>query len=381
MIKKNNILINIGLGLIALICAFGVGEISTRLLFKDKTVLFPRYHQEYKYGRYTLRGTRPNTEFWHTSIDGSWKFVTNSKGYRSTQEYDYEKPANTIRILVLGDSHTQGHEVRQEATYSAVIERYLNMHIGKADVINTGVSGFSNAEELVYLENEGFKYSPDVVVLGFFANDFEDNMKAGLFELDNSSQLVEKKYKHTPGVKIQEAINAIPLMRWISENSYFYSMLFNGIWNYYKERLVMKAKSTAINGSANQLNAVIVHEPEYAVPTSRNYTPQQIVLSAALIDRMRRFCINHGIQFILVDIPKANARYGFESSLPEELEQSLKNNNVDYISAHGLLNSYNGCVDIHVPNGYNHISEFTHAHIGVEIGRRIRNMLNIKKGN
>jgi lysophospholipase L1-like esterase len=103
-----------------------------------------------------------------TTIDGSWKCVTNSRGFRNTREFDYGKPANTLRVLSVGDSHTQGYEVRQEFTFSAVLERFLSHRGKKAEVINTGVSGFSNAEELVFLENEGIKYNPDVVVLGFF---------------------------------------------------------------------------------------------------------------------------------------------------------------------------------------------------------------------
>ena len=194
---------NIALMIFALVSAFALGEIVVRLLYKDVSVMYPRYHTEYHYGRYTIRGNRPNAEFWHTSVDGSWKFVTNSKGFRNTKEFTYEKPANTIRVLSLGDSHTQGHEVRQDFTFSAVLERFLNQHKSHAEVINAGVSGFGNAEELVFLENEGFKYKPDVVVLAFFANDFEDNVKAGLFGLDNQNHLVEQKFEHIPGVRIQ----------------------------------------------------------------------------------------------------------------------------------------------------------------------------------
>ena len=349
---RNKSLVNISLGLIALAFALGVGEISTRLIFKDTTVLYPRYHTDYKYGRYTLRGTRPNTEFWHTSIDGSWKFVTNSKGFRNTQEFAYEKPSGTLRVMVLGDSHTQGHEARQEATFSAVAERYLDQHLGKSEVINTGVSGFSNAEELVFLENEGVKYHPDVVVLGFFANDFEDNLKAGLFELDDTSRLVEKKYIHVPGVGIQKAINAIPPMRWISENSYFYSMLFNGVWSYFKNNLAKQAKSSALQNAGKQIDTIEQFEPEYAVSRSDRYTPQQLELAAALIDRMQMFCIGNGMQFILVDIPQAKGRFSFKSSLPEQLAQRLKKEMIEFVPSHVLLDDYSGSVDFHVPHAH-----------------------------
>ena len=62
----------------------------------------------------------------------------------------------------------------------------------------------------MFLEEEGFKYHPDVVVLGFFANDFEDNLKAGLFELDGQGRLVKLKHQHIPGVRIQNFIYEIP---------------------------------------------------------------------------------------------------------------------------------------------------------------------------
>src|SRR5688572_14635277 len=82
--------------------ALGIGEAVVRALYKDQTVLFPRYHTDYRYGRYTLRGIRPNAEFQHVSVDGRWRFVTNSRGFRDTREFAYQKPAATLRVLALG---------------------------------------------------------------------------------------------------------------------------------------------------------------------------------------------------------------------------------------------------------------------------------------
>ena len=162
----------------ALAVALGACELAVRTVYKSANVLYPRYHTDYRYGPYTIRGIRPNSQFWHTSVDGPWKFVTNNRGFRDTRNFGYAKPAGALRVLVLGDSQTQGYEARQEATYSAALERYLARKGILAQVLNAGVSGFSTAEELVFLENEGYRYQPDVVVLGFYANDFEDNLRA-----------------------------------------------------------------------------------------------------------------------------------------------------------------------------------------------------------
>jgi len=258
-----------------------------------------------------------------------------------------------LRVLSLGDSHTQGYEVHQDATFSAVLERYLRSHGTRAEVLNAGVSGFSTAEELAFLENEGYKYQPDVVVLAFYANDFEDNLKADLFGLDKAGGLVEHKHEHIPGVRIQNVIYSIPGVKWLSENSYFYSLLLNNVWEYFKARLTRNALAT-----------------EYAVATE-SASKHEVDLAVALIERMQRFCHNHGIRLIVVDIPAQGKPYHFADSLPPAAQQALKAEQIEYVSSHALFADYDGAVALHVPHGHQHITELTHAAIGVELGRLI----------
>src|SRR6185436_6506935 len=271
---------NLLLVLVTLAVTGAIGELVVRIAFKQQTVLFPRYHTDYRYGDYTLRGIRPASEFWHTSADGSWRFVTNNRGLRDSRDFAYEKPLGVTRVLSLGDSHTQGYEVRQEATFSAVLERYLDAHSVRAQVLNAGVSGFSTAEELAYLVGEGYKYKPDVVVVGFYANDFQDNLKAGLFALDEKGRVIEESRSHLPGVKIQNVIYAIPGVRWLSENSYFYSLAFNGVWAFFKARLEKQARF------------------ESAVASSTGRPPQEVDLAVGLLERMGRFCKERNIRLI-----------------------------------------------------------------------------------
>ena len=86
----------------------------------------------------------------------------NNQGFRDRRDFPYEKDSNTLRVIALGDLHTEGFEVRQDYTYAAVTERYLKAHGLDAEVINAGVSGFGTAEEAVFLEQEALKYHPDV---------------------------------------------------------------------------------------------------------------------------------------------------------------------------------------------------------------------------
>jgi hypothetical protein len=83
------------------------------------------------------------------------------------------------RILVLGDSFTEGLQVDLEATVVKRIERALNLpdapgtHV---EVLNAGHSGWSTDNALLYFQHEGWRYHPDVVVLMFnTANDVLEN--------------------------------------------------------------------------------------------------------------------------------------------------------------------------------------------------------------
>lgn len=98
----------------------------------------------------------------------------NSHGLRGP-ETTYEKPPSTFRILNLGDSIVMGWGIRVEDTYGQRLESLLNDR-GNSDlnfeVINAGVPGWSLDNALAYLQAEGLKYEPDIVVLDLtIAND------------------------------------------------------------------------------------------------------------------------------------------------------------------------------------------------------------------
>jgi lysophospholipase L1-like esterase len=355
------IAINLAVLLVTTLAVFIVGEVVVRLLYKDEIVLFPRYHTDARYGDFTMRTIRPNETFWHTSVDGRWRFTTNNRGFRDEEDIDYDKPAGEIRVLALGDSHTQGYEVRQDFTFSAVAEQYLRRHGYQARVINAGVSGFSTAEALVFLENEGIRYQPDVVVLGFYANDFQDNIKANFFKLDADQNLLVNKYQHIPGVRIQNLLYSLPVFKWLGENSYFYAFGFNTVWTFFKTALTEKSADEVF---------------EYAVATPDDISSYQQALTSELIKRMHAFCRQHGIKLIIVDIPALGSGHAFKSSVPSSFKQTMIENSEAYLDSEVLLTGDGGGAQIHVPGGHRHISEFTHGVIGLAIAKQIVAWLN-----
>ncbi len=96
----------------------------------------------------------------------------NSK-YLRGPEYPYERAPDKKRILVIGDSFTNGVHVQFNETFTQLVEDHFGKD--KLDVINAGFSGFSPDKEVIYYLTEGYKYNPDIVVLAFFVgNDLQD---------------------------------------------------------------------------------------------------------------------------------------------------------------------------------------------------------------
>lgn len=117
---------------------------------------------------------KPNaTGFFQQNISAT----ANLNGHRD--EYvPVNKPDGTFRILVIGDSFTVGANVEQVEAYSEVLEALLNENaVSKVEVINTGVGGWQPFQYAQYYEHYGWKYSPDLILVGFFVgNDTYDQI-------------------------------------------------------------------------------------------------------------------------------------------------------------------------------------------------------------
>jgi hypothetical protein len=117
---------------------------------------------------YTLIRPRSHYEWQGIPVD------INSQGLRGA-EATYEKPSGTIRILNLGDSVAMGWGIREEDTYGRRLEQLLNDRGSgnpRYEVINAGIPGWNQANALAYLQAEGLKYKPDLIVLDVtLAND------------------------------------------------------------------------------------------------------------------------------------------------------------------------------------------------------------------
>jgi hypothetical protein len=345
-----------------IICLFAA-EFVIRMWMGDKICLYPRFHTRAEYGPFIIRRLRPNTTFSHRSIDGQWQFATNRNGFRYRKDVDYAKATGLMRALCVGDSHTQGFEVRQDRTYAAVAETYLNERGLKSEIINAGVSGFGTAEELVFIEYEAIRYSPDFVVIGFCANDFDDNLKSDLFRYSNNV-LITNKFIYAPGVKILDILNNNPVIRLLSQNSYLYSTVFNSIWEYSKGKLLANEQSR----SATELAI----KQEDITPAVFEY---ECALTVKLVEKIYQVCKAKGIKLIILDLPILNKDdpASFKSSIPAALMQDFRQHSDMLIGSADVLADYRGIAEVFVPHGQRHISETTHMLYGIAVAKTIMN--------
>ena len=111
--------------------------------------------------------------------------VINAQGYGDTEDFVYrEDLPDYTRILMLGDSFTQGFS----ADYGSSFVELLEANLPEAMVWNGGLTGTGTAQALVTLEAFAPVMQPNLVVLGFFMNDFTDNLVPlnGWMQLENA---------------------------------------------------------------------------------------------------------------------------------------------------------------------------------------------------
>ena len=104
----------------------------------------------------------------------SWGQVIVSNKFKFRErEFDRPKPADTCRIVVLGDSFTWGIGLAEEERYTNLAQKALHQTFPDRalQVINLAQSGNATVVERNHLQNLKQLLSPDMIVIGFVYND------------------------------------------------------------------------------------------------------------------------------------------------------------------------------------------------------------------
>ncbi|HKP46108.1 MAG TPA: SGNH/GDSL hydrolase family protein, partial [Pyrinomonadaceae bacterium] len=179
----------------------------------------------------------PGAEGWYRKEGRSYVRI-NSDGLRDV-EHSIPKPANTLRIALIGDSYAEAFAVPLDQAFWYVMKNKLqecDAASGKTiEVINFGVSGYGTAQELLTLRERVWKYSPDVVMLAFTTNnDLTDNTRVlkkvddiPYFTYNNDQLVLDNSFRKTSTFVSQRS----PLRRfgrWLRNDSRVVQAIIQG---------------------------------------------------------------------------------------------------------------------------------------------------------
>lgn len=139
------------------------GELGLRAYYHG-SLSAPRYTQDF-YEPHPKLGwvLKPGARTRQQELDFNVPIEINSKGLRD-REHAYERTPGVHRVLIVSDSATFGSGVEASDTMLAVLGRRLGERV---ELINLAVPAYSTVQEHLLFLEEGRKYRPDVVILGF----------------------------------------------------------------------------------------------------------------------------------------------------------------------------------------------------------------------
>lgn len=197
----------------------------------------------------------------------------NSQGLRGP-EMNVNKQSDSFRIVVLGDSFAFGSRVNDAETFPFQLEELLNGGVVKArkiEVINAAHGAYSTREEYEYFMERGIHLDPDMLILAWFPNDITE-----LNRQDSWRNLLKGHYKFEP---FKSYIRSFALFNALRVNVSYAFIKFK-IGSYVpKERIdIFDAEDTTLEKKLwNSCFAYIL--------------------------KLKQFCDNEKIDFLLVALP------------------------------------------------------------------------------
>lgn len=277
------------------------------------------------------------------------KFISyNQYGLRDNA-YPYDKPKNTYRILIVGDSYVESEQTILPETFHKRLEVLLNgdkqQRGCKYEVIAAGGWGWGTDQALLYFEHEGYKYQPDLTMLMFVYNDVCNNYVS--CEARVQGQTAENVLKPYFTVeKNQLKLNNFPYENPVS--SWKYGDSLNGklyrnfrVFQLGYEGLVgmgvikQLAPTQRLNTDTEAHPATYVYADQY----SSEYV-QAWKLTKRLILEFKNSAQKHNSEFVLVSASSDLATYPEAWSAYTDTYPQLKNQTWNWKKPDSILNAF-----------------------------------------
>jgi len=267
-----------------------------------------------------------NTKYWAgKENDHPITGRINSFGWRD-KGWLIEKPSNTFRIAVLGDSFVEAFQVELEKTFLKLTERKIKQICGlNVQLMNFGRSGYTQSEQFLVLEREVLGFSPDMVILFFYPiNDIKDISKETASDkirpffriVEDGNLVLDTSFSNSREYKLKCLIN------WIKRHSALVSLL-TGRYNSFKlKRHSASLESPITNGKRKDTKKITGYLSLCTKNPDKEYQ-SNYRLNKQLISAMVNICDKRKIKFMLVTVdtglyvPRLRKKY---STIDESLD-------------------------------------------------------------
>jgi hypothetical protein len=169
----------------------------------------------------------PNARGFYKSLEFNASYSINAIGLRD-REISRKKPGGTKRVLMLGDSFTEGNGVEAKDAFPARVQALVDA-AGlpmKWEVINAGEGSYSPLLHYLLLKKQLIELEPDLVILNLDLSDVYDDIqytKLATFDASGEPLAVRAEPERTPGSWHAEA--AYVLKDFVKEHTRLYNFL------------------------------------------------------------------------------------------------------------------------------------------------------------
>jgi lysophospholipase L1-like esterase len=280
-------------------------------------------HQRFYVEHDPQRGWRnvPNADGWFSTDEYDVHLQYNSRGIRGP-ERSYDKPPGTFRVVVLGDSFIEGYSVNLEDRVSERLEKVLTEQdpSRRYEVIALGTAGYSTDQELIWLESEGVKYHPDVVVVMFYMNDVWFNGQSKYWRGEKPAYVIENGELRLTNVPVPDARPAKKekkqtgrgIKHWIRANSKVYALISLTLENSPPLRraaaavgLVSPREEEDEDGGPRVADELSVFQKDEPPATRHGWQ-----MTESILDEMDAVAAEAGAELIVFHIPFKGVVYG-----------------------------------------------------------------------
>jgi lysophospholipase L1-like esterase len=165
------------------------------------------------------RRRRANDSFTQVQLEFTHELVANSRGFRDV-DWSREKPANELRVLVLGDSFIEGMGADIHNTMPAHLRDVLATRVPdrRVVVMNGGIAGSDPVHNLNALTRVFLDLKPDIVVQSINVSDIVDiAVRGGLDRYDRDGRRGGNAPAIEPLFRASHLVRAI-VIKWFGLN-------------------------------------------------------------------------------------------------------------------------------------------------------------------